>query len=250
MFEKLVESAKQKQGKRARRLFLFTGVIYATVLTALGVLTIIGYNPALAEEYLSLTILTPPTEISTGQPSPQRQKINLVSEPRFRPPSSVAPPPDPHTVPPLEPRQPVVLANGPRMQGSGRPDAIPGSNLRDSSPPPPPPPTPTPVVKPAEPPAKDQVVRLTSVLTQGRTVRKIQPPYPAIARQARVQGSVQVQIDISETGEVTNAALITGHPLLRDAALQAARQWTFRPTELNGRPVRAIGIITFNFTLN
>jgi len=78
----------------------------------------------------------------------------------------------------------------------------------------------------------------------------VQPPYPAIARQARIQGSVQVQIDISETGAVTNVTLLSGHPLLRDAALQAARQWLFIPTELNGQRVRAIGVLTFNFVLN
>jgi periplasmic protein TonB len=44
--------------------------------------------------------------------------------------------------------------------------------------------------------------------------------------------------------------LLSGHPLLRDAALQAAKQWLFIPTELNGQPVRAIGLLTFNFTLN
>ena len=58
---------------------------------------------------------------------------------------------------------------------------------------------------------------------------------------------VQVQIGISETGEVTEVTLLSGHPLLRDAALRAAKQWLFKPTELNGRPVRAIGLITFNF---
>jgi protein TonB len=61
---------------------------------------------------------------------------------------------------------------------------------------------------------------------------------------------VQVQISISESGEVTDVALISGPPLLRDAALRAARQWLFIPTELNGRPMRAIGVITFNFKLN
>jgi protein TonB len=78
----------------------------------------------------------------------------------------------------------------------------------------------------------------------------VQPPYPAIARQAKIQGSVQVQIDISETGAVTNVILLSGHPLLRDAALQAAKQWLFIPTELNGQRVRAIGVLTFNFVLN
>jgi protein TonB len=85
------------------------------------------------------------------------------------------------------------------------------------------------------------------MITQGRALRKIEPSYPAIARQARVQGSVQVQIGISEAGEVTDVTLLSGHPLLRDAALRAAKQWLFIPTELNGRPVRAIGVITFNF---
>src|SRR5262249_29485667 len=114
-------------------------------------------------------------------------------------------------------------------------------------PPPPPPPTPTPVVKPVATPAPDQVVRLTSVLTQGSALRKVEPPYPTLAKQARIQGMVQVQIGISETGEVTDVTLLSGHPLLRDAALRAAKQWRFKPTELNGRPVRAIGLITFNF---
>ena len=118
------------------------------------------------------------------------------------------------------------------------------------APPPPPPPTPTPVVKPAATPAPDNVVRLTSKLTQGRVLQRVQPPYPIIAKQAHIQGTVQVQIDISETGAVTNVTLLSGPPLLRDAAMQAAKQWLFIPTELNGRRVRAIGLLTFNFTLN
>ena len=116
--------------------------------------------------------------------------------------------------------------------------------------PPPPPPTPTPVVKPAATPAPDAVVRLTSKLTQGRVLRRVQPPYPVLAKQAHIQGSVQVQIEISDEGAVTNVTLLSGHPLLHEAALQAAKQWLFIPTELNGLPVRAIGVITFNFTLN
>ena len=48
---------------------------------------------------------------------------------------------------------------------------------------------------------------------------------------------------------VIEAGVITGHPLLRDAALQAARQWVFKPTELSGVPVKVQGVLTFNFTL-
>jgi protein TonB len=84
---------------------------------------------------------------------------------------------------------------------------------------------------------------------QGKAIRKIQPPYPPIARAARASGAVQIQVTISESGQVIEASVIGGHPLLRDAALQAARQWTFQPTELSGVPVKVQGILTFNFTL-
>ncbi|HEY6401463.1 MAG TPA: hypothetical protein VI479_08635, partial [Blastocatellia bacterium] len=60
MFDILVESTKQKQGRRARRLFLVTGAIYAVALTALGVASIIGISPALAEESYMILVLTPP----------------------------------------------------------------------------------------------------------------------------------------------------------------------------------------------
>jgi TonB family protein len=85
---------------------------------------------------------------------------------------------------------------------------------------------------------------------QGKAIKKVQPPYPPIARAARASGPVQVQVTISETGEVIEASVISGHPLLRDAALQAARQWLFHPTELSAVPVKVQGILTFNFTLN
>ncbi len=85
---------------------------------------------------------------------------------------------------------------------------------------------------------------------QGGAIKKVQPSYPPIARSARASGSVQVQILISETGEVIDTTVISGHPLLRDAALQAARQWVFKPTELSGVAVKVQGILTFNFSLN
>src|SRR5262249_58253932 len=75
------------------------------------------------------------------------------------------------------------------------------------------------------------------------------PPYPAIAKNARASGAVQLQILISETGEVIDATVIAGHPVLRDAALQAARQWVFKPTELSGVAVKIQGGLTLHFSL-
>jgi TonB family protein len=128
----------------------------------------------------------------------------------------------------------------------GKPVQVPGTltfvfNL-------PPPPT-------SVPPAAETGAETSKKLTvsggvlQGKAIKKVQPPYPPIARAARASGPVQVQVTISETGEVIEAIVISGHPLLRDAALQAARQWLFHPTELSAVPVKVQGILTFNFTL-
>ena len=252
MFDKLVESTKEKKGRLARRLFLATVAVYAVALTAIGVATVIGFRPALAEGYDVLSILNPPPVPSVPDRSSVQIKPNLKSapDPGFVAPVKIIPlPPEDELSKLLGERKPITLSVAGAPLGIGRGDGMPGGANTGEAPPPPPP-TPTPVAKPAATPAPDTVVRLTSKLTQGRVLRRVQPPYPAIARQARIQGSVQVQIDISETGAVTNVTPLSGHPLLRDAALQAARQWQFIPTELNGHRVRAIGMITFNFTLN
>jgi len=246
MFDTLVESAKEKKGRRARRLFLATLAVYAVALTALGVATVIGFHPALAGGDDVLSILIPPPVPSRPDSNPVQIKPNLKSalNSRFVAPVKTIIPPRLDDLN-LEPIRPILVPGGaPGVIGSD--GVIPGAPISKE----PPPPMPTPVVKPAATPAPDNVVRLTSTLTQGRVLRRVQPPYPVIARQAGIQGPVQVQIDISEDGAVTNVTLLSGHPLLRDAALRAAKQWQFIPTELNGLRVRAIGMITFNFTLN
>jgi TonB family protein len=93
-------------------------------------------------------------------------------------------------------------------------------------------------------------ITVSGGVLQGKATHRVQPPYPPIAKAARASGAVQVQVTISTIGEVIEANVISGHPLLRDAALQAARQWLFKPTELSGVPVKVQGILTFNFTLN
>jgi TonB family protein len=114
------------------------------------------------------------------------------------------------------------------------------------------PPEPPTSVPPAESTSAETPMKITvsGGVLQGKAIRKVQPPYPPLARAARASGAVQVQVTISETGEVIEATVVGGHPLLRDAALQAARQWVFQPTELSAVPVKVQGILTFNFTLS
>jgi TonB family protein len=103
----------------------------------------------------------------------------------------------------------------------------------------------------AQTPQKSKPRRLTvsGGVLQGNAIKKVSPPYPPIARAARAAGKVEVQVTISEQGEVIEAVVVSGHPLLRDAAVNAAKQWVFKPTELDDTPVKVQGILTFNFTL-
>ena len=73
------------------------------------------------------------------------------------------------------------------------------------------------------------------------------PPYPPAARAVRADGAVQVRVVIGEAGNVIAASAVSGHPLLRQAAAQAARGAKFSPTMLSGQPVKVQGIITYNF---
>ncbi|MFN7949386.1 MAG: energy transducer TonB [Blastocatellia bacterium] len=94
-----------------------------------------------------------------------------------------------------------------------------------------------------------RVVPVPGAVLQGNAIRKVQPAYPSVAKAAGVQGAVQVTVTVNENGEVTNTNITSGHPLLSEAATEAARQWKFKPTIKDGSPVRTQGVLTFNFTL-
>ncbi|HEY0546580.1 MAG TPA: energy transducer TonB [Pyrinomonadaceae bacterium] len=84
----------------------------------------------------------------------------------------------------------------------------------------------------------------------GRAVSLPKPVYPREARDAGVSGSVTVQIIVDEQGSVISAKAVSGDPLLQEAAVVAAREAKFRPTMLEGQPVKVSGVLTYNFELN
>ncbi|HEY0319715.1 MAG TPA: TonB family protein [Pyrinomonadaceae bacterium] len=83
----------------------------------------------------------------------------------------------------------------------------------------------------------------------GKAIRLPSPAYPPVAKAARADGTVVVQITIDEQGCVMAARAVSGHPLLQAAAVQAASQACFSPTRLSGQPVKVTGVITYNFVL-
>jgi TonB family protein len=116
---------------------------------------------------------------------------------------------------------------------------------------PPPPPTPTP---PNPMPGKQGPREGTVKISGGpavldKAIKKVEPYYPPIAKAARVEGKVMVDITISAEGKVIKAEIIEGPPLLRDSVLQAVKQWEFKPTELSDSQVKVAGVLTFDFSL-
>ncbi len=95
-----------------------------------------------------------------------------------------------------------------------------------------------------------QRVRVSQGVTQGMVLHKVNPTYPPLARTARVQGSVVLAAVIGKDGTIQNLHVISGHPLLTQAALDAVKQWRYRPYILNGEPVEVDTQVTVNFTLS
>src|SRR5256714_3741964 len=244
MFEdSLIESGGRLKTKRgATTLFSF---VLQMILLGVLILIPLLYTEALPKTQLMTFLVAPPppppppppaaatsikvgkiqSEIVNGQlrtPTKIPQKIQMIKE-------EEAPPP-------MNSMAGVV---------GGVPGGVPGGQMGGviggiiSS-------TPVAVPKAATP----QRVRVSQGVTQGLLIRKIQPNYPPLARQARIQGSVLLQAVISKEGAIENLRLISGHPMLAPAALEAVKQWRYKPYILNGEPVEVETQITVNFTLS
>lgn len=85
-------------------------------------------------------------------------------------------------------------------------------------------------------------------VVNGKAVNLVKPPYPPAARAVRASGAVNVQVTIDEEGNVISASAVSGHPLLKSAAEQAARASKFSPMVLSGQKVKVTGVIVYNFT--
>jgi TonB family protein len=93
-------------------------------------------------------------------------------------------------------------------------------------------------------------IRVGGNLEAGKLVNKVQPIYPEAARQARIEGVVRLHVIIGKDGSMMQLEVISGHPLLQQAALDAVRQWIYRPTLFEGRPVEVDTTIDVIFSLN
>lgn len=119
----------------------------------------------------------------------------------------------------------------------------------------PPPPVHVERSKPPEPAPQPQErplqrIKVSEGVQAALIIRRAMPVYPSLARQARVQGVVRLEGVIARDGTMQQLRVISGHPMLVQAALEAVRQWVYRPTYLNGEPVEVQAPIEVRFTLS
>jgi len=103
-----------------------------------------------------------------------------------------------------------------------------------------------PILRP-EPAAKPRPV---SVMMEGNLIHRVEPPYPMIAKQIRLQGTVLLRAMVGADGTIEQIQVISGHPILAQAARDAVRQWRYRPYFLNGIAIPVETEVTVKFNLN
>jgi protein TonB len=92
-------------------------------------------------------------------------------------------------------------------------------------------------------------VKISEGVLQAQLISRVEPRYPALALQTKTEGVVRLHAIISRDGRITSLDILSGHPLLVKAALEAVSQWRYRPTMLNGEPVEVETSITVIFQL-
>jgi protein TonB len=97
---------------------------------------------------------------------------------------------------------------------------------------------------PLPPPTPGAAVRVGRNIAAVNLITKVPPVYPPAAQQAQVQGVVDLEANINKEGRVTSLTIASGHPLLVQAAIDAVKQWVYRPVLLNGQPVDVVTTIS------
>ncbi len=276
MLDQLVESrSNSKENTRRSGFLLTTFVIMVAVMVGSWTYSLLSKDYGLGSGDLELSTLVAPVPVAEDEPPPpkvepektikaapnadvRKEVFQTITE-SPKPPTEVVT--AKQTIPARNPNvltvkgdknlnadnavdssyKGPVSTNNKGVQGpGGEPN---GENKTGGSVPPPPPPPPP----PPAPPKPVVPKKISGGVLNGKATSLPKPPYPAAARAVRASGAVNVQVTISESGSVVSASAVSGHPLLRQAAEQAARQARFAPTTLSGQAVSVTGVIVYNF---
>jgi periplasmic protein TonB len=244
MFEdSLIESGGRLRSKRGATTML--SFVLQAILLGILILIPLIYTEALPKQQLMTFLVAPPPPPPPPPPAAApvkvvRQVVSEIANGQLRTPTKI--PEKVQMIKEEEAPPPVSSIGG--VVG-GVPGGVPGGQMGGviggiiSS-------TPVPVPKVATP----QRVRVSQGVSQGLLIHQVKPAYPALARQARIQGSVVLQAVIAKDGTIQGLRVVSGHPMLTTSAVDAVKQWRYKPYFLNGEPVEVETQITVNFTLS
>ena len=263
MFNNLIESSSHaREFKRRGSFVLFTTTTYALLFIVVGVISIYAYDARLEEPAAEIVMVNPldleapkseavrPKNAPTmggnnGGAFVRKDPMADVNEPKLVPETISA---ARNTNPVLPPGVPFTRDNfnsDPDGPGSGNYKGGGGGGLGNAAKPSrmdvdPPPPSPEEKPKPAF---------LRKNVINGEALSLPKPPYPPIAKRLGIEGTVNVQVLVDETGKVISAKAVAGNPALTGAAQQAALNARFSPTMIGEQAVKVSGIITYKFVL-
>jgi protein TonB len=217
-----------------------TFTINIGILAALIIYPLINYEALPKAALTTLLVAPPPPPPPPPPPAPevhqQIVKPTVVSNPMLAP--TKIPKEIKMVTEKEQPPQPASFGvAGMEGSGTGSAGGVIGGLFGSS--------TPAPVVKVATP----KKVAISSGVATGLLLQQVRPIYPQIAKAARQSGTVVLQATISKTGTIENLKVVSGNAMLQSAALDAVRQWRYKPYMLNGEPVEVDTTVNVVFNL-
>jgi len=250
MFE---QSFVEGQGRTRNPWTVVVSFVVQCFLVGVGVLIPLIYTDTLPRATLTSFLVAPPPPPPPPPPAAAPVKVVKVIPRQFDAGRLMAPKQIPKEIAMIKEEELPPVSGAVGVVG-GVPGGVPGGtpggviggiigSVPTAAPPPPP-------VKEAPNAAAPQRIRVGGNVQQAKLIRQPKPVYPPLARQARIQGTVRLTAIISKDGTIQSLQVVSGHPLLVPAALEAVKQWIYQPTLLNGEPVEVITQIDVNFTLS
>jgi periplasmic protein TonB len=240
MFEDMVVSSPHPS-KTNKPWTVAISMIVQSIFLGILILIPLIYTEALPKTMMATLLVAPPPPPPPPPPPAPTQVVHVKPQVHLMDAGKlVQPKAIPHDIKIIKEDAPDVSAG---MQG-GVPGGVAGGSMGGviggvigSMGPPPP--------KPVQ-----SRIRQGGSVQAALLVNKVQPVYPPLARQTRISGTVRLHAIISKTGSVESLEVLSGHPLLVRAAMDAVQQWRYKPTLLNGEPVEVDTTIDVIFSLN
>jgi protein TonB len=242
MFDDLVESSAVKKKTNKGWAVILSTIVQVVVLLVLVLIPLI-YTQALPKAMLTTLLVAPPPPPPPPPPPTKTVEVvkpvaRLITQGKLMQPRAI-----PKAVAVFKEAElpPEPVGGGAGVLGGADGGLLGGLGAGASGVAPPPPPPPKPVT-----PSR---IKLGGQVQAAKVIAQPQPVYPALARQARIQGNVVLHAIIGKDGRVGELEVVSGHPLLVQAALDAVKNWRYQPTQLNGDPVEVDTTITVSFVL-